>query len=58
PLDELRDLCQEAEVRFIACQMTVDLFEFNPSSFVDGVELGGAALFFEFAGDSDVCLFI
>lgn len=58
PLDELRDLCQEAEVRFIACQMTVDLFEFNPSTFVDGVELGGAALFFEFAGDSDVCLFI
>ncbi|MDH5393366.1 MAG: DsrE/DsrF/DrsH-like family protein [Gammaproteobacteria bacterium] len=58
PLEELRDLCQEAEVRFIACQMTVDLFEFNSSSFVDGVELGGAALFFEFAGDSDVCLFI
>ncbi|MDH5516745.1 MAG: DsrE/DsrF/DrsH-like family protein [Gammaproteobacteria bacterium] len=58
PLEELRELCQEAEVRFIACQMTVDLFEFNSSSFVDGVELGGAALFFEFAGDSDVCLFI
>lgn len=58
PLDELRDLCQEAEVRFIACQMTVDLFEFDSSSFVDGVELGGAALFFDFAGDSDVCLFI
>ncbi len=58
PLEELRDLCQEAEVRFIACQMTVDLFEFSPSSFIDGIELGGAALFFEFAGDSDVCLFI
>ena len=58
PLEELRDLCQEAEVRFIACQMTVDLFEFDSSSFIDGVELGGAALFFEFAGDSDVCLFI
>jgi len=58
PLEELRDLCQEAEVRFIACQMTVDLFEFNTSDFIDGIELGGAALFFEFAGDSDVCLFI
>lgn len=58
PLEELRDLCQEAEVRFIACQMTVDLFEFSPSSFIDGIELGGAALFFEFAGDSDICLFI
>lgn len=57
-LEELRSLCQEAEVRFIACQMTVDLFEFDSSGFVDGVELGGAAAFFEFAGDSDICLFI
>ena len=58
PLEELRDLCQEAEVRFIACQMTVDLFEFNSADFVDGIELGGAALFFEFAGESDITLFI
>lgn len=58
PLDELRDLCQEAEVRFVACQMTVDLFEFDASNFVDGVELAGAAAFFEFAGDSDICLYI
>jgi len=58
PLEELRELCQEAEVRFIACQMTVDLFEFNTSDFIDGIELGGAAVFFDFAGDSDVCLFI
>ena len=27
--DELRDLCLEADVKFIACQMTVDLFEFE-----------------------------
>lgn len=58
PLEELRDLCQEAEVRFIACQMTVDLFEFSPNNFIDGIELGGAALFFEFAGEADISLFI
>ena len=57
-LEELRDLCIEAEVKMIACQMTVDLFEFNPKDFVDGIEFGGAATFFEFAGDSDICLFI
>ncbi len=57
-LEELRDLCIEAEVKMIACQMTVDLFEFNPNDFVDGIEFGGAATFFEFAGDSDICLFI
>lgn len=57
-LEELRDLCQEAEIRFIACQMTVDLFEYNASDFVDGIELGGAALFFEFAGEADISLFM
>lgn len=57
-LGELRDLCQEADVKMIACQMTVDLFEMDPSEFIDGVEYAGAAAFFEFAGESDVCLFI
>jgi peroxiredoxin family protein len=57
-LEELRDLCLEAEVKFIACQMTVDLFEFEKSDFIDGVEWGGAAMFMGFAGDTDVCLFV
>lgn len=57
-LEELRSLCVEAEVKMIACQMTVDLFEFNPKDFIPGIELGGAATFFEFAGESDICLYI
>ena len=57
-LEELRSLCIEADVKMIACQMTVDLFDMNPSEFIDGIEYGGAATFFEFAGDSDICLFI
>lgn len=57
-LTELRDLCQEADVKFVACQMTVDLFEFDKSDFIAGIEYGGAATFMEFAGDSDICLFI
>lgn len=55
---ELRDLCREADVKMIACQMTVELFSFEHSDFIDGLEFGGAATFFEFAGESDVCLFI
>lgn len=55
---ELRDLCQEAEVKFTVCQMTVELFGFEHSDFIDGLEYVGAASFFEFAGDSDICLFI
>lgn len=57
-LKELRELCLEAEVKFVACQMTVDLFEFNHSDFIKDVEYGGAATFMKFAGESDVCLFI
>jgi len=57
-VEELRSLCQEADVKMIACQMTVDLFDMSPSSFVDGIEFGGAATFFEFAGESDICLYI
>ena len=57
-LDELRSLCVEAEVKLIACQMTVDLFDMDSSAFIDGVEYAGAARFFEFAGQSDICLYI
>jgi peroxiredoxin family protein len=57
-LEELRGLCLEADVKFIACQMTVDLFEFEKKDFIDGIEYGGAATFMKFAGETDVCLFI
>ncbi len=57
-LSLLRELSQEAEVKFIACQMTVDLFDMEQSEFIDGIEYAGAAAFFEFAGEADVSLFI
>ena len=57
-VEELRDLCLEAEVKMIACQMTVDLFDFSNSEFIDGIDFGGAATFFEFAGAADVTLFV
>ena len=57
-LEELRALCLEAEVKLIACQMTVDLFDFERSDFIDNIEYGGAASFLEFAGNADISLFI
>ena len=57
-LETLRETCQECDVKFIACQMTVDLFEFEKSDFIDGLEYGGAATFLEFAGDADITLYI
>ncbi len=57
-IEELRSLCIEAEVKLIACQMTVDLFDMDSSDFIDGLDYAGASTFFEFAGESDVNLFI
>ena len=57
-LEELRTACLEADVKLIACQMTLDLFEFDKSEFIDGIEFGGAATFLEFAGKSDITLFV
>jgi len=57
-VEELRDLCVEAEVKLIACQMTVDLFDMDSKDFIDGIDYAGAATFFEFAGESDINLFI
>jgi peroxiredoxin family protein len=55
---DLRELCVEADVKMIACQMTVDLFDMSPGEFIEGVEFGGAATFFEFAGEADITLYI
>ena len=57
-VEELRELCIEADVKMVGCQMTVDLFDFTHDNFIDGLEYGGAATFFEFAGESDICLYI
>jgi len=57
-VEELRGLCIEADVKLIACQMTVDLFDFKKDDLIEDIELGGAATFFEFAGEADVSLFI
>lgn len=57
-ITELRDLAQEAGVKFIACQMTVELFGFSHDDFVDGLDYAGAATFLPVAQKSDVCLFI
>jgi len=57
-LEELRALCLEADVKLIACQMTIDLFEFDKTEFIDGIEYGGAAMFLEVAGGADITLFV
>ncbi|RDH85753.1 MAG: NADH-quinone oxidoreductase subunit F [endosymbiont of Galathealinum brachiosum] len=58
-VEELRSLCLEAEVKMLACQMTVDMFGHNQDEFMDEVdEWVGAASFLPTAQKSDVTLFI
>ncbi len=57
-IQELRELSQEAGVKFVVCQMTVELFGFSHDDFVDGMDYAGAATFLPVAQKSDVCLFI
>ena len=57
-IEELRDICIESNVKLIGCQMTMDVFGFEKDDFVDGVDIGGAATFLEFAAESDIQLFI
>ncbi len=58
-VEELRELCLEADVRMVACQMTVDVFGFDQSDFIPEVtDFVGAAYFLPVARKADVCLFI
>lgn len=55
---ELRELSQEAGVKFVVCQMTVELFGFSHDDFVEGMDYVGAASFLPVAQKADVTLFI
>ncbi len=57
-IQELRELSQEAGVKFTVCQMTVELFGFNHEDFLDGMDYVGAASFLPVAQKADVTLFI
>ena len=57
-IQELRSLAIESGVRMIACQMTMDLFEYKLEDMIEGPELGGAATYIEVATQSDINLFI
>ncbi len=57
-IEELREACQELDVKFVACQMTMDVFGFTRDEFIDGVEYGGAATFLEFAAEADISMFL
>lgn len=57
-VEELRSLTLEAGATLIACQMTMDLFDFKRDEFIPEIEVGGAAAFLEYAAQTQINLFI
>jgi len=57
-IEELREAAELSDVRMIACQMTLDLFELDKKDMIDGIELGGAATWMESALQSDINLYM
>ncbi|SIR60424.1 Peroxiredoxin family protein [Peribacillus simplex] len=55
-IPELVTMAQEMDVKFIGCQMTMDVLGMEKEALVDGIEVGGAITFLEFAKDADVTL--
>lgn len=55
-ISDLIEISKELGVKFIGCQMTMDVMGLEIDAFVDGVEVGGAVTFLDFAKDADVTL--
>ncbi len=51
-IPELVSMASELGVKFIACQMTMDVMGINKEDLVDGIDVGGAVTFLEFAKDA------
>ena len=57
-IPELIKQCQDLGVKFIGCQMTMDVYGLKAEDLIEGVEVGGAATFLNFASQAHTTLFI
>jgi peroxiredoxin family protein len=55
-LSELLEMAVEGGVRLIACQMSMDVMGIKKEDLIDGVEIGGAATFINFASENAISL--
>jgi peroxiredoxin family protein len=55
-LGDLLETAKDLGVRLIGCQMTMDVLHIKAEELIDGVELGGAATFLDFACDDAIAL--
>lgn len=57
-IPELVDACFEVDVKMIVCTPTLEMTGVKEEDMIEGVTLGGAAEFLDFALDADMSLFI
>jgi peroxiredoxin family protein len=57
-LEELVQMARDLGVRFVACQMSMDVMGVKQNELLDGVEVGGVATFLGDAARSKAALFI
>jgi peroxiredoxin family protein len=57
-IPELVDACREVDVKMIACTPTLEMTGVGQEDLVEGVVVGGAAEFLDFALDANISLFI
>ncbi|GMK42705.1 NADH dehydrogenase [Paenibacillus sp. CCS19] len=55
-IPQLVEMAQELGVKMIACQMTMDVMNLPKEAFIDGIDVGGAVTFLDFAKDANVTL--
>ncbi|MBP1930873.1 DsrE/DsrF/DrsH-like family protein [Ammoniphilus resinae] len=55
-IPELVGMAVELGVKIIACQMTMDVMNLKKEDFIDGIDVGGAVTFLDFAKDANVTL--
>jgi peroxiredoxin family protein len=59
PIEDLRQACIETGVKLVACQMTVDLFGWEPDEFIPEIaDWAGAATYLTSAQDADITLYV
>ena len=57
-IPEMIDVCLEMDVKMVACTPTLEMTGLTQADLVDGVKVGGAADYLDFALDAQINLFV
>lgn len=55
-IEEMLEMSKELGIKLIGCQMTMDVMKLDKDQFIEGIEIGGAATFIDYAKDANITL--